>query len=344
MSTTDQNNYEQQEYTNSDFRNVRKVTRQDTNTSIRVTADFMASLTRLFTPKDDGSYPWQEVSVGMDEDKQVARNDDVIHFITRDDLFGLGSTPERILSLLERENQVEGASLAGEKLRACLMQNGGDRRSANFRFDNVKTDRSKAKPATGNSKARTIQEIRKLAESDDQRAEKAQQYLDAIHGKTMSANAAAIQLGIRSKPLNIDISRISPTVRIELDEWCATTDMTKAELIEEALKSYFPIIRDEDEEEDYLIDDESEPESSYEPEWSETEQENAKGKFDAHQVATFTGISHTTLSNKVQTHKRSNPTATYFEIKSDRDGHTYRRPHNHQGKSFRVPNRCWIRL
>jgi hypothetical protein len=207
-------------------------------------ADWVASVHQLLTQREDGSYPWQQVEYAEGE---VVEFKTLEAFIQAED--GLRTSPARMLKLLEAD-PIEGASEAAELLRSALTRGPGNPTGANQHaggmVDNV-NDSSVPAKATGNSRARVIREIRQLAESDDPRAATAADLLDRVHARDISANAAAIQLGLRSKALNFDLYKLTPEVRGEIENLKVQEDWTTAEVIEEALRAYFRILTAEEE-------------------------------------------------------------------------------------------------
>ena len=210
--------------------------------AIATDAAWVAAVQTLLTPKADGSYPWQRIELA---DGQVLEYKTLEAFIQAEE--GLRTSPARMLKLLEAD-PAEGASEAAEKLRGALTQHGGDRGNqwTGGKVDNVNLG-TDSKKATGNSRARLIREIRQLAESNDHRAALAADLLERVHAREVSANAAAIQLGLRNKALQFDLYKLSSEVRTEIDNLKAQEDWTTAEVIEEALRAYFRVISDDEE-------------------------------------------------------------------------------------------------
>jgi hypothetical protein len=207
--------------------------------------EWLQAVSELLTRQEDGKYPWQGYELG---DGTPIRFKSLQEYISSDD--GLRTSPTRMLKLLEAD-PLPGASEIAEKLLDALTPNGGDRRSEAIRLDNVKAD-GKASYASGNSKARLIREIRQLSESDAPNAILAADLLTRVHRSEISANKAAVQLGLRNRVVNFDLNKLTPEVRSEIDNIKEQEDWTTAEVLEEALRAYFRVLN-ADEPEDLVV-------------------------------------------------------------------------------------------
>ena len=204
---------------------------------------WLVSVQELITAREDGSYPWQEYVLG---DGTVVKHKTLDEYISSDD--GLRTSPTRMLKLLEADT-LPGASEVAEKLRAALTPGPGNPTGANQwtggKVDNVNLS-SSPKKATGNSKARLIREIRQLSESDAPNALLAADLLERVHRSEISANKAAIQLGLRNRVVNFDLNKLTSEVRSEIDNIKEQEDWTTAEVLEEALRAYFRVLNAEE--------------------------------------------------------------------------------------------------
>lgn len=190
---------------------------------------WLEAVQKLLTKHDDGSYPWQSYVLG---DGTVVKFKSLEDYISSED--GLRTSPARMLRLLEADT-LPGASEVAEKLRAALVSPGRRTDLGN----NVTEVPAQAK---GNSKARTIRQIRQLSESDAPNALLAADLLERVHRGEISANKAAIDLGLRNRVVNFDLNKLTPEVRNEIDNLKAQEDWTTAEVMEEALRAYFRIL------------------------------------------------------------------------------------------------------
>lgn len=198
---------------------------------------WVEAVKKLLTADETGNYPWQRYRLG---DGTVVEFKTLEEYISSEN--GLRTSPARMLKLLEAD-PIEGASEAAEKLRGALKHQGS---RTDLKPDFVDNVNEVPVRATGNSRARVIREIRQLAESDDHRSATAAELLDRIHARDISANAAAIQLGLRSKALNFDLYKLTPEVRGEIENLKVQEDWTTAEVLEEALRAYFRILTAEE--------------------------------------------------------------------------------------------------
>ena len=200
--------------------------------------EWLQAVSELLTKQEDGKYPWQGYELG---DGTPIRFKSLQEYISSDD--GLRTSPKRMLRLLEAD-PLQGASEIAEKLRAALVPGrGGDRKSESIKGNNVSSEVVQAK---GNSKARTIRQIRELSESDAPNAILAADLLTRVHRSEISANKAAIQLGLRNRVVNFDLSKLTPEVRSEIDNIKEQEDWTTAEVLEEALRAYFRVLNAEE--------------------------------------------------------------------------------------------------
>lgn len=105
----------------------------------------------------------------------------LLDMVTRKPLEGWGEDPKRIEALI-RDDPEALEMWRGEVTR----DNGGDRRSDSFRFDNIKSE----KPKTGTSKSHSLSVLKR----------KAPDMFQAVCNGELSANAAMIAAGLR-KPV-----------------------------------------------------------------------------------------------------------------------------------------------
>ena len=66
--------------------------------------------------------------------------------------------------------------------------------------------------------------------------------LERVHRNEISANNAAIQLGLRNRVVNFDLNKLTSEVRTEINSLKEQEDWTTAEVIEEALRAYFRVL------------------------------------------------------------------------------------------------------
>lgn len=110
----------------------------------------------------------------------------LLEYVTHPQPDGLQSSPERIEQVISHNAEALTA-WRGEVVRG----RGGDRRSENFKNDNVIFDH---KTEQGNSKAYALTRLQREAP---------ELYADVVDGK-LSVNAAAIKAGFRKKPTALE--------------------------------------------------------------------------------------------------------------------------------------------
>lgn len=163
---------------------------------------------------------------------------------------GLNTTPDR-LRVLARGN----ADCVGLLEEALRREGGAPEGNQNARKEKTTVDNvhgcfggaAGAERPTGNSRAATIRQITRLARNAaDPRAAEAQLLLDQVYADRVSANAAAIRLGLRQKAVTFNLATLSDEVQQELQRLRDEEDWSTGEIIEEAMRAFFRLVREED--------------------------------------------------------------------------------------------------
>lgn len=158
---------------------------------------------------------------------------------------GLETTHEKLRAIVRGEGEAE------RLVEEALMRGDGNPKGTNqytgATLDNIQ---GSSKAPTGTSRAATIRRIVKIAhDSDNALSAQAEALLDEIYSGKKSANKAAQELGLRKKPRSVndpnlfDLTELTEKVRLEMENRQQTEGWSTKELIEEALRQYFPVLQ-----------------------------------------------------------------------------------------------------
>lgn len=173
-------------------------------------------------------------------------------FLVAKEPAGLGTTLERARALARGDARTE------RLLEEALMREPGDWSTSPTTLNNVQGSSAPTQPPAGNSRAATIRQITRLArDASHPQAVEAEQLLEKVYAKQISANAAAIQLGLRKKVENLNLTRLSDEVQQRIQQLRDDAGWTPAEVIEEALRVFFRALDAEDSEDESPADTEA---------------------------------------------------------------------------------------
>lgn len=122
---------------------------------------------------------------------ELVRHERFVDFVTTPPTKGLGASVDLLKRLVDPD--AEAASLLTEALQ---NERGGDRRSSDFKDNNVHLENEGANPQ-GNSRARALRKLRR---------DKPELHADVIAGR-LSAHAAMVEAGFRPKTVSVPVSR-----------------------------------------------------------------------------------------------------------------------------------------
>lgn len=122
---------------------------------------------------------------------ELVRHERFVDFVTTPPTKGLGASVDLIKRLVEPDPEA-----AGLLERELEEEHGGDRRSLDFKNNNVHLESGAANPQ-GNSRSRALRKLRK---------DKPELHADVLAGR-LSAHAAMVQAGFRPKTVSVPVSQ-----------------------------------------------------------------------------------------------------------------------------------------
>lgn len=148
-----------------------------------------------------------------------------------------GQSAEDFLKGLRPKQKVQVAQVTGTINQAAAVQegltapHGGDRRSDNFKSDNIRLDPLSKEGGTGG--VQTYRKIQKLAREGN---EQAAALLDQIDRGETTPHAAYVVLGLRRPQITV---QLEPGLHDQLKAWTEATGDTTRDVVESALEMFF---------------------------------------------------------------------------------------------------------